>query len=117
LYWIHKSKDSGEKPIGFDASFESEKLKRENYELKAKKLFLTEVIQAGFGFEAGNTLQSKNRRESIVKLVESFRDILSLSEMLEALGISLSTYYRFRFEILGCPISKNNCDSSYGRSL
>ncbi len=117
LYWIHRRKDSGEKPARFEAFSETDILRRENFKLKAKKLFLKEIIQAGFGVELRNSLKGKERREKIVNLIESFQDILILSEMLTTLGISFSTYYRYRSEIRGCPISQNKCDSSYGRSL
>jgi hypothetical protein len=117
LYWIHKSKEGALGTDLMSTSHELESLRRENFKLKAKKLFLKELIQADFGFELKNGLKGRARREKIVILIENFRDILSLQEMLEALGISFSTYYRYRSEIQGCPYSLQQCDSSFGRAL
>jgi len=44
-------------------------------------------------------------------------DPVQLKEIIDALGISFSTYYCYRSEILGCSLRAINCDSSFGRSL
>lgn len=116
-YWIKKSKSIPGRSVGVTASIEVETLKRENFKLKAKKLFLSELVSSGFGFELSNSLKGKARREKIVKLIESFKGILNLPEMLTSLGISFSTYYRYRSEISGCHFTQLKCGSSFGRAL
>lgn len=72
---------------------------------------------ASFSFEIKNSLKGRERRKKVIEIVESFKDVLKLKEILDALGISFSTYYRYRSEILGCILKAKTCDSSFGRSL
>lgn len=62
-------------------------------------------------------MKGRERRKKVIEIVESFKDVLKLKEILDTLGISFSTYYRYRSEILGCSLRAKNCDSSFGRSL
>jgi hypothetical protein len=49
-------------------------------------------------------LKGRVRRQKIIEIFESFKDVLKLKEIIDALGISFSTYYRYRYEILGCSL-------------
>lgn len=117
LYWIHRSKCvSSLRTINLQEASEA-KLKEENFKLKAKNLLMKEVVLSGFGDDFKNSVKGKERRQRIVDLAESFKDVLRMEEILEVLAISSSTYYRYRAEIKGCDISQLKCDSSFGRSL
>jgi putative transposase len=117
LYWINHSKDKEQYSSSGISSDEIKDLKQDNFKLKAKNLLLREIIGKDFSFEIKNSLKERERRKKIIEIVESFKDVLKLKEMLDALGISFSTYYRYRSEILGCHFKSKHCDSSYGRSL
>lgn len=75
------------------------KLKEENFKLKAKNLLMKEVVLSGFGEDFKNSVKGKERRQRIVDLAESFKDVFRMEEILEVLAISSSTYYRYRAEI------------------
>jgi len=117
LYWINKSKDKVEFDSAYFSNEEITDLKKDNFNLKAKNLLLKELIGQSFSFEIKNSLKGRERRQKIIEIVESFKDVLILKEIIDALGISFSTYYRYRSEILGCSLRAINCDSSFGRSL
>ena len=117
LYWINKSKDK----VAYDSAYFSNEeitdLKKDNFNLKAKNLLLKELIGQSFVFEIKNSFKGRQTRQKIIEIVESFKDVLNLKEIIDTLGISFSTYYRYRSEILGCSLRAINCDSSFGRSL
>ncbi len=117
LYWINHSKDMVEYDSACFSNEEITGLKKDNFNLKAKNLLLKELIGESFSFEIKNSLKGRERRQKIIEIVESFKDVLKLKEALDAFGISFSTYYRYRSEILGCNLKSKICDSSYGRSL
>jgi len=99
LYWIHRSKCvSSLRTINLQEASEA-KLKEENFKLKAKNLLMKEVVLSGFGEDFKNSVKGKERRQRIVDLAESFKDVLRMEEILEVLAISSSTYYRYRAEI------------------
>lgn len=117
LYWINKSKSIKGRMDESILKNEVNELKRDNFNLKAKNLLLKEILKSGLDFELKNSLVGRQRREKIVEIVESFKDVLKTKEILDVLGISFSTYYRYRVEILGCVFTNKKCDSTYGRAL
>jgi transposase InsO family protein len=51
--------------------------------------------------------KSKKTRKFIIDLIEDYKEILAIKDILECLGISNTTYYRWRSEILGCKYNDN----------
>lgn len=101
-YWLKHSKE----PVTSSGNnlYENsiQTLKTENYELKAKNLLVKQCLERLIRELGGFDKRSKENRKFIVELVEDFKEFLSLREVIEVVGISSSTYYRWRVEAFGC---------------
>ena len=53
-----------------------------------------------------HNLKGKEKRKQAIELIESFRDFLTLKEILKTIGVSPSSYYRWRVEAYGCETNK-----------
>jgi hypothetical protein len=107
-YWLKSSK---KKVISsLDNSYERSitALKRENFELKAKTLLITNCLKKTLEEFKGYDRKSKENRKFVIETIESFRDLLSLKKIINIVGISQTTYYRWKVEVFGCQYHKFN---------
>jgi hypothetical protein len=101
-YWLTNSKEvvSSEKDYAYE--FRIKKLKEELYLLKGKNLVATKCLKK-LTKELGSFDQkSIENRKFVVETVQEFRRLLPVKEILNIVGISQTTYYRWRVEVYGC---------------
>lgn len=117
LYWINYSKEKTlvTRPQMFEDEVHS--LKKELFQQKAINLLLSRILENAFENEYWHGLLGAKRREKIVRIVEEMRMLVPIAEMLLVLGLSMSTYYRYRAEFLGCNGSQNYCESTRPNQL
>lgn len=107
LYWINQSNDKVQYDSACVSNEEITYLKKDNFNLKVKNLLLKELIGQSLSFEIKNSLKGRERRQKIIEIVESFKDVIKLKEILDALGKSFSSYYRYLSEILVWFLMRN----------
>lgn len=109
LYWIKQSRDTGivQRPGVFQDEVDS--LKKEVLELKAKTYILKSMLDLNNLSVEWHGLRGIERKKKIVNLVEEMKDLKNHNHVIETLGISKSTFYRYRAEVLGCTIYDKKC--------
>ena len=70
------------------------KLKEENVQLKAKNLLIKQCLEKLILELGGFERRSQENRKFIMETVESFKELLTLKEILQVIGISHSSCYR-----------------------
>jgi transposase InsO family protein len=82
------------------------KLEQSLFETKAKNYLVKECLEKIFKESEFYNYKSIKNRKFFVELAEEFKDILSLKEVLDVLGLAPSTYYRWKVELYGCKYNQ-----------
>ncbi len=106
-YWLTKAKEpiTSQKNSSYEVAMRG--VKEELYLEKTKSLLMKECMSNTFKNSEFYDYKSKKTRKFIVELIEDYKKLISLREILSTLGLSNSTYYRWRSEILGCEYFNN----------
>lgn len=117
LYWISKSKEVSTSTIRISENEDFYLLKKEVFKLKAEKDLLQKVINKALEMKPLQSVLGIEKKEYIVKTIDSMRGILAISESVRLLGIRTEQYYRWRSEIYGCDVSQKKCESTRPNQL
>ncbi|MAX67095.1 MAG: DDE-type integrase/transposase/recombinase [Bacteriovoracaceae bacterium] len=106
-YWLDHSKEivTSDKVSSYDVALKN--VDKELYKEKAKSHIMKECMKNTFKNSDFYDYKSKKTREFVIHLIEDFKDIITIKEIIDCLGISNSTYYRWRSEVLGCKYNDN----------
>jgi putative transposase len=106
-YWLNHSREvtTSDKASTYEVALKS--IDNELYKEKAKSFILKECISHTFKNSEFYDSKSKKTRKFIIELIEDYKEILAIKEIIACLGISSSTYYRWRSEVLGCTYNDN----------
>jgi transposase InsO family protein len=106
-YWLNHSKDlvTTDKISTYEVALKN--VDKELYKEKAKSFIMKECMKHTFKNSEFYDYKSKKTRKFIIDLIEDYKEILPIKEIIDCLGISNSTYYRWRSEILGCTYNDN----------
>lgn len=109
LYWIKQGYRSDESSITDDQS--QNRLQKEVYHLRATNLLLMELLKSMNPYADFKSNSDNEVKRKVVEIVESLNGFISKKEFFTNLGLSSTTYFRWRSEILGCEVLKKKCSS------
>jgi transposase InsO family protein len=106
-YWLNHSKElvTTDKISTYEVALKN--VDKELYKEKAKSFIMKECMKHTFKNSEFYDYKSKKTRKFIIDLIEDYKEILAIKEIIDCLGISNLTYYRWRSEILGCTYNDN----------
>jgi len=106
-YWLSHSKEqvTTDKISTYEVALKN--VDKELYKEKAKSFIMKECMKHTFKNSEFYDYKSKKTRKFIIDLIEDYKEILAIKEIIDCLGISNSTYYRWRSEVLGCTYNDN----------
>lgn len=117
-YWLSKSraKVSSKRDIVYEARIKNQE--KELFKLKAKnsliKNCLVKLLERRDTFDK----RSMKDKEFLINIIDDYKEFLSLKDTLEVIGISHSTYYRWRVQVLGCKYNDHSkCNVVRANSL
>ena len=119
LYWISRRHSWFKNDLLNEEEREHREIleEQENRKLKVVNYLLRELLQSSIPNVDLKNCSDPNIKEKLVNLVESVKEYVSKRAVLYELGISQTTYYRWRSEVLGCEVEKIKCDSSRANQL
>lgn len=93
--------------------------KKEIFELKAKCAVVSRCLEKLVCELGAYDKRLKENRKFVIETVDSFRELLPLKEIIKIVGISQTTYYRWRVEVYGCSYHelRKKCISSAQNQL
>lgn len=92
--WLKESKEPFISSEDYIYELSMKKLKEENVQLKAKNLLIKQCLEKLILELGGFERRSQENRKIIMETVESFKELLTLKEILQVIGISHSSCYR-----------------------
>jgi putative transposase len=106
-YWLSHSREpvTSDKVLTYEVALKN--IDKELYKEKAKSFIMKECMKHTFKNSEFYDYKSKKTRKFIIDLIKDYKEILTIKEIIECLGISSSTYYRWRSEIMGCIYNDN----------
>jgi hypothetical protein len=106
-YWLKesKSKDSYPKNHIYEEALKKER--KEVYELKAQNLLLHGCLKKVL-LTNNFDVKNKESRKFVVEIVEEFKSLIPIRQILRIINISPSNYYRWKTEVLGCTFQTSN---------
>ena len=111
MSWIRTAKKKITlKEFDYEAAYKCriKKLEQDLENEKAKTIFIKDLFMKFSNKESFYSL--KKNKEVLVKVIEKYKERLSVSEMCRILGLLSNSYYRYKIDILGCPrISFKKC--------
>lgn len=101
-YWLCHSREklTSDKNSLYESLIKE--LEQKLYEAKAKNYLTSKCLEKVFKESEYYNDRSVDNRKFTVELIEEFKEILTLREILTILGLASSTYYRWRTEQYGC---------------
>ncbi len=113
LYWIAQGKKESSTT---GLSQEGQQLRNrlneyEVFKLKAINLLLKDLLKSTNPYADFKSSADPNVKSRVVDLVESMNGFIPKTSLIHDLGLSPSTYYRWRSERLGCDFEKIKCHS------
>jgi transposase len=101
-YWLKHSKE----PVTSEVDHAYEQVikvqKKEIFELKAKCAVVSRCLEKLVGELGAYDKRIKENRKFVIETIDSYRELLPLKEIINIVGISQTTYYRWRVEVYGC---------------
>lgn len=101
-YWLQRSREvtTSDRDKVYESAMKS--LTKENYEERAKSHLMKRCLEEILKNSEYYNLTSKKNRKLVLDIVEDFKEILGVKKVISIIGISASTYYRWRTESFGC---------------
>lgn len=93
-----------------DHAYESviKKQKKEIFELKAKCAVASRCLEKLVRQLGAYDERSKENRKFVIETMDDFRELLPLKDIIKIVGISQTTYYRWRVEVYSCNYHEFN---------
>ena len=113
-YWLKESKEKVTSKTSHFYEQTIRALKKDNFEQKAKSLLAKKCLEKLLRELGGYDKKSKENRKFVVETIESFKGLLTLKEIINVVGISQTTFYRWKVEVYGCSYhsQKKKCITS-----
>lgn len=113
-YWLKESKEKVTSKTNHFYEQTIRALKKDNFEQKAKSLLAKKCLEKLLRELGGYDKKSKENRKFVVETIESFKGLITLKEIINVVGISQTTFYRWKVEVYGCGYhrQKKKCITS-----
>ena len=113
LYWIAQGhKESSTTSLSQEGQELRNRLNEyEVFKLKAINLMLKDLLKSTNPYADFKSSADPNVKSRVMDLVESMNGFIPKTSLIHDLGLSPSTYYRWKSERLGCDFEKIKCHS------
>jgi transposase InsO family protein len=105
-YWLKESKEIVTSEIDHVYEIAIKRLEEKLYQSEAKNYLVKKCLEKVFKESEFYDEKSKKNRKFLVELIEEFKELITLKDILKIIGLSASTYYRWKVDILGCQYNQ-----------
>jgi hypothetical protein len=105
-YWLKESREVVTTETDHVYEIAIKRLEEKLYQSEAKNYLVKKCLEKVFKESEFYDEKSKRNRKFVVELIEEFKELIALKEILKIIALSPSTYYRWKVDLLGCQYNQ-----------